>query len=151
MISGGGTGTLDLAVSNGVLDEVQAGSYVLYDSTYVELDLAFRPAVFCLATVISRRDENTAVVNAGLKQLSTDSGYPLPADPRLSVVGMSDEHSRLRVTGGALAMGDRIMLIPSHLDPTMNLHESLFACAEDSANEWPIDGRMTHPDRKETQ
>lgn len=151
LVSGGGTGTLDLAVNNGVLDEVQAGSYVLCDAAYLKLDLALRPAVFCLATVISRRDENTAVINAGLKQLSTDSGYPVLADPRLSVLGMSDEHTRLRVTGAALSIGDRVMLIPSHLDPTMNLHESMFVCTEDSVSEWPIDGRMTHLDRKETQ
>jgi D-serine deaminase-like pyridoxal phosphate-dependent protein len=142
VITGGGTGTMDLAVENGVLDEVQAGSYVLYDASYATLDLPFRPAVFCVATVVSKRDAEFAVVDAGLKQLSTDSGFPIPTDSRVTVLGMSDEHTRVRLSAGAdYAIGDRITLIPSHVDPTVNLHPSLFASERDNLWEWPVDGR----------
>ena len=146
VVTGGGTGTIDMAAENGVLDEVQAGSYVLYDSTYATLDLPFKQAVFCEATIVSKRSGAIAVVNAGLKQLATDSGFPVPTDPRLSVLGMSDEHARIRISDGAqYEIGDRVTLIPSHVDPTMNLHGSLFACDGDKLWEWPIDGRPGYP------
>jgi D-serine deaminase-like pyridoxal phosphate-dependent protein len=142
LVSGGGTGTIDLAAENGVLDEVQAGSYVLYDATYAALDLPFEPAVFCVATVLSRRRNEWVVVNAGLKELATDSGFPIPTDATLSVLGMSDEHTRLRLPENSeYEIGDRMTFIPSHLDPTVNLHPSLFVCDGDEVDEWPIDGR----------
>ena len=55
---------------------------------------------------------------------------------------MSDEHTRVRLSAGAnYTIGDRIALIPSHVDPTVNLHPSLFACERDNLWEWPVDGR----------
>ena len=66
IISGGGTGTYDLAARAGALTEVQAGSYVLMDGRYGTLDLPFEPALYCVTTVISRRHAR-AVLNAGLK------------------------------------------------------------------------------------
>lgn len=141
-VSGGGTGTIDLAVHNGALNEVQAGSYVLLDATYARLDLGFRQAVFCVATIISRRDSFSAVIDAGLKQLSEDAGFPVPTDPRLSVMGMSDEHCRLSVNPQArYEIGDRVTLIPSHIDPTMNLHDAAFVNVDGTLTMWPIDRR----------
>src|SRR6516165_4884679 len=55
IISGGGTGTYDLAAAAGALTEVQAGSYVLMDGRYGTLDLPFEQALYCVTTVISRR------------------------------------------------------------------------------------------------
>ena len=127
LVSGGGTGTIDLAPENGILNEVQAGSYVLYDAAYAALDLPFRPAVFCVTTILSKRSSEFVVVNAGLKQLATDSGFPRPVDTTVSVLGMSDEHSRLHVPANSeYEIGDRVSFIPGHLDPTMNLHGSVF-------------------------
>jgi D-serine deaminase-like pyridoxal phosphate-dependent protein len=142
IVTGGGTGTLHLAVDNHVLDEVQAGSYVLMDATYARLNLPFRQALFCLATVISTRDDHSAVVDAGLKQLSAEAGFAVSTDPRLETLGMSDEHTRFAVSDGAeYVVGDRVQLIPSHVDPTMNLHSTVFAASRDGVQEWPIDRR----------
>lgn len=142
LVAGGGTGTLDLAAGNGVLNEVQAGSYVLMDSSYAQLGLPFRNALFCVATVISSRDQHDLVVDAGLKQVSPDSGYPTPTDGNLTVLGMSDEHTRLRASQNhGYEIGDRVALIPGHVDPTMNLHSAALVLSPGGVDEWPISRR----------
>ena len=141
LISGGGTGTYDLATEVGVLDEVQAGSYALMDARYRTLDLIFEPALFCVATVISRHGAR-AVVDAGLKSLSAEYGLPQPTMSGIEALALSDEHLQLAVTDGVnLEVGDRLALIPAHVDPTVNLHDTLFLVAGDEVEAWPIDGR----------
>lgn len=144
VISGGGTGTLDLVADGGALTEIQAGSYVLMDSRYSELELPFEPALFCAATLISHNSHNAGVLNAGLKALSTDQGMPTSATPGVRVLGLSDEHARVALSPAQpLELGDTILLVPSHLDPTINLHDTLFVCSAPTSEltAWPIDGR----------
>jgi D-serine deaminase-like pyridoxal phosphate-dependent protein len=144
LISGGGTGTYDLATEAGVLDEIQAGSYALMDGRYGSIDLVFEPALYCLTSVISRQDDR-AVVDAGLKSLSAEYGLPQPTRPDVACLDLSDEHLQLRVAREAnLAVGDRITLVPAHVDPTVNLHDTLFAIDRDEIEAWPIDGRRTY-------
>jgi D-serine deaminase-like pyridoxal phosphate-dependent protein len=146
VISGGGTGTLDLAVEAGVLTEIQAGSYVLMDSYYARLDLPFEQALFILSTVISRPRRETAVIDAGLKAMTTEHGLAKVIGDRLELTRLSDEHGWLKVSGDpSLRIGDRLMLVPSHVDPCLNLHDVLFAWEGDASmlEGWPIDGRRT--------
>lgn len=63
IISGGGTGTFDLVTEVGVLDEVQAGSYVLMDARYGELDLPFENAMLLVSTLISHPRADVATVS----------------------------------------------------------------------------------------
>jgi len=113
------------------------------DATYAALDLPFRPALYCAASVISRRDARAGVVNAGLKELSVEYGMPSPVLPGLSVVHVSDEHARLVVGSDvALAIGDVVLLVPAHIDPTINLHPALFVHNPGHELErWPVDAR----------
>jgi D-serine deaminase-like pyridoxal phosphate-dependent protein len=139
VVSGGGTGTYDLSPDARVWTEIQAGSYVLMDATYDKLDLPFRPAVYCVGLLISRHGSR-GVVNIGLKTLSVEYGMPRAVDPSISVLGLSDEHARVAFDNGSLhEVGERILLIPSHIDPTLNLHDSLFVWNENAElEEWPI-------------
>jgi D-serine deaminase-like pyridoxal phosphate-dependent protein len=142
IVSGGGTGTFDLSTDAGALDEIQAGSYVLMDASYDKLDLPFELALACRATVVSRNGTR-AVVDAGLKALSAEYGVPRALDPSIEVLGLADEHATLRVAPESpLAVGEAILLIPAHVDPTVNLHASLHAVGEDGAVErWAVDAR----------
>jgi D-serine deaminase-like pyridoxal phosphate-dependent protein len=142
IVSGGGTGTFDLSTDAGALDEIQAGSYVLMDASYDKLDLPFELALACRATVISRNGTR-AVVDAGLKALSAEYGVPRALDPSIEVLGLADEHATLRVAPESpLAVGDAILLIPAHVDPTVNLHAALHAVGEDGGVErWAVDAR----------
>jgi D-serine deaminase-like pyridoxal phosphate-dependent protein len=136
LVSAGGTGTYDI---NTWATEIQAGSYVLMDTAYAKLGLPFRNALTVLATVISVSPDGWAVADCGLKALGMDHGNPtLPGG---KVWFCSDEH----VTFSADPMprvGDRIHLVPAHVDPTVALHEVMHV-VEDGVvvDEWPVDLR----------
>jgi D-serine deaminase-like pyridoxal phosphate-dependent protein len=85
----------------------------------------FRPALFVLATVMSATRPGQVVVDAGHKAAAIDSGLPtVHQRPGMTYVGASDEHGQIALEGGAeAALGDRLMLVPGHCDPTVNLHD----------------------------
>jgi len=85
-----------------------------------------------------------AIVDAGLKASSVDSGMPRVADDRVvEYVKASDEHGVLRLNGAAgYGVGDKLRLIPGHCDPTVNLYDH-YVCVRDGRVEalWPITAR----------
>jgi len=135
VISAGGTGTYDI---NTWATEIQAGSYVLMDTAYATLGLPFVHALSVLATVISV-SKNWAVADCGLKALGMDHGNP-------SVEGSevwfcSDEHLTF-VPGSPLRVGDRINVLPAHIDPTVAYHEHLHVVdGDDVVERWAVDLR----------
>jgi D-serine deaminase-like pyridoxal phosphate-dependent protein len=67
-----------------------------------------------------------AVVDAGLKAFSFDSGLPLVhGTTGLEYAKASDEHGVLTVAPDRAPTlpGDRVWLIPGHCDPTVNLYD----------------------------
>ena len=139
VISGGSTGTFDLACDQAVWTEIEAGSYVLMDASYAQLGLPFQVALYCVGTLISRNG-NRGVVNVGLKHLSVEYGLPTALDPSIEVLGLSDEHARVAIGGGnPLRVGDAVLVIPSHVDPSINLHESLVVwLGGEELERWPV-------------
>ena len=134
-ISAGGTGTWDL---NAVATEIQAGSYALMDTAYRKLGLPFQQAVFLLATVISV-SPRFAVADCGLKAHGMDHGPPEVEGGR--VWFCSDEHVTF-APERPLRVGDRIRLVPAHVDPTLACHEVLHLVRGDEVLETlPIDLR----------
>ena len=126
--SGGGTGSWDL---NTAANEIQAGSYALMDTAYSRLGLPFVPALTITATVISVNRQGWAVADCGLKALGMDHGNPAMVDGH-SVWFCSDEHIVFSAAEGRSlpAVGDRVGVLPAHVDPTMAYHEAA----------WLIDG-----------
>ncbi len=146
IVSGGGTGTYDLASEAGVLDEVQAGSYVLMDGRYATLGLPFENALFLAATVISRPERGRAVLDAGLKAQTAEYGLPRCTRPGMEVLGLSDEHALVALAEGAeLRVGETVPIVPAHIDPTINLHDVLFAWngVDEAFEQWPVDARRS--------
>jgi D-serine deaminase-like pyridoxal phosphate-dependent protein len=137
VVSAGGTGTFDLHDGNGVT-EVQAGSYVLMDTHYATLDLPFEQALYVVGTVISLGD-GFAVADVGLKALGMDHGNPSIEGGK--VWFCSDEHVTF-TPHDPLAVGDRVRVIPAHVDPTMAMHAALWVTRDDEViDRWPIDLR----------
>lgn len=135
VVSAGGTGTYDL---NTWATEIQAGSYALMDTAYAKLGLPFDHALSVLATVISISPE-WAVADCGLKALGMDHGNPSVEDAR--VLFCSDEHLTF-VPQRSLRVGDRIRVLPAHVDPTVAYHEHLHVVDGDNVLErWEIDLR----------
>jgi D-serine deaminase-like pyridoxal phosphate-dependent protein len=153
-VTGAGTGTFLHEATSGVYSEIQPGSYVLMDVDYAKNEQdprwpRFDQSLFILATVMSRRHDargDRATLDAGLKAFSTDSGPAQPAFAGWSVRGVSDEHTVLDRSGDgpALALGDKVRLVPGHIDPTVNLHEWIVAVRGGRVEAvWPVDARGT--------
>jgi D-serine deaminase-like pyridoxal phosphate-dependent protein len=133
LISGGGTGTYAI---NTWANEIQAGSYALMDTAYGKLGLPFEQALFVLATVISSSAE-WSVADAGLKAFGMDHGKP--ALDGSQIWFCSDEHTTF---APPRPVGERVRLVPAHIDPTMAYHERAFVFSGDKiVDVWPVDLR----------
>jgi D-serine deaminase-like pyridoxal phosphate-dependent protein len=138
VVSAGGTGTYDLHESTGVT-EIQAGSYALMDTYYATVGLPFQQALFVVGTVISVRATH-AVADVGLKSLGMDHGNP--TIDGATVWFCSDEHVTFASEAGSPAVGDRVRVVPAHVDPTMAMHEAAWLVRGESVvDRWPIDLR----------
>ena len=140
VVSAGGTGTYDI---NTWATEIQAGSYALMDTAYGHLDLPFQQALFVVATVISVSPQGWAVADCGLKAFGMDHGNPVIIDPAGAAVWfLSDEHITFSCDP-LPAVGDRIKVVPAHVDPTVAYHERMHVLDAAGAviDEWPVDMR----------
>lgn len=145
VISGGGTGTYAM---NTACTEIQAGSYALMDTAYTAAGLDFRQALTVLSTVISTTAPSGdapgwSVADAGLKAFGMDHGNP--AVPGGAVWFCSDEHL-VFAPGEPPDVGDRIRVLPAHVDPTVALHERMHlvrGAGQDAEvlDTWPVDLR----------
>jgi 3-hydroxy-D-aspartate aldolase len=150
IVTGAGSGTFMFEVELGVWDEIQPGSYIFMDRDYARNEWAapmprFEHSLFVLATVMSRPGPALAVVDAGLKASSMDSGMPgVWERPGLTYTHASDEHGWVEVGQGAVApgLGDKLLLVPGHCDPTVNLYD-WYVCVRAGVVEalWPITAR----------
>ncbi len=136
VVSAGGTGTFDI---NTWATEIQAGSYALMDTAYAKLGLPFVQALTVLATVISV-SEGWVVADCGLKALGMDHGDPSVDDAE--VWFCSDEHLTFVPHTARLRVGDRIRVLPAHVDPTVAYHEHLHVVdGDDVVDRWDVDLR----------
>ena len=139
IVSGGGTGTWDV---NRWVTELQAGSYCLMDTEYTPHAAGFENALVLWTTVISRSPKGWAVLDGGLKSLGMDHG-----DPTVLDVGdcwfVSDEHITFGVAEGAsVRIGDKVRVLPAHVDPTVAMHERLHVVdGDDVVDVWEVDLR----------
>jgi D-serine deaminase-like pyridoxal phosphate-dependent protein len=152
IVTGAGSGTFMFEVGEGAWDEIQPGSYVFMDADYARNEWAaplprFEHSLFVLATVMSRPSSKLAVVDAGLKASSVDSGMPAVWErPGIAYTHASDEHGWIEPAGEAHGvlppLGEKILLVPGHCDPTVNLYD-WYVCVRAGVVEalWPITAR----------
>lgn len=135
VVSAGATVSYDL---NTWATEIQAGSYALMDTAFAPMAPAFEQALSVLATVISV-SAKYAVADCGLKALGMDHG--LPTIDGAKVWLCSDEHVTFAPEDGA-SVGDRVMVRPAHVDPTVAYHERMHVIDGDQVvDTWDVDLR----------
>lgn len=141
VVSAGGTGTYHL---HDRVTDVQAGSYALMDTYYAKMELPFVLACWVLGTVVSAT-ASRAVADVGLKAMGMDHG-----NPSLSTLNgrsaevwfLSDEHVTFALHAGVATVGERVLLAPAHIDPTMAMHDVAWLVrGHDVIDRWPIDLR----------
>ena len=142
IVSTAGTGTCAFAAELPEVTEVQAGSYPFMDCDYAKVEgLPYETSLTVLASAVSRQRGDTTVIDAGWKAISTDAGMPeVKGRPELQYATKGDEHGGIR--GARLVPGERIELIPSHCDTTVNLYDE-YVCVRKGVVEavWPIAAR----------
>ena len=135
-VTGAGTGTYLFEAASNIYHELQTGSYIFMDADYAKNDWTesgiprFEHSLFVWTTVMSCAPDR-AIVDAGLKASSVDSGMPRVFDtPGVEYIKASDEHGVLQLSAGvSLPLGHKLKIVPGHCDPTVNLYITLCACA----------------------
>lgn len=149
VVTGGGTGTAVFDAASGVFTELQPGSYAFMDGDYGAMEwgevMALRHALFLLGTVISVPTSERSVLDVGLKSTTAESGLPQVAGRKgLRCTALNDEHCILMADEPRArpALGERLMLIPGHCDPTFNLHNEVVAVRHGVVQAiWPVSAR----------
>ena len=152
LVTGGSTGTYRFDSENPGITELQPGSFVFMDMEYGQIGgpdggeyRDFKNAMTVVTTVVSR-SPGMAIVDGGYKAFSTDRPFaPQPVGIEGVTYGWAgDEHGRLDVTHASrdVKVGDRLEFIPPHIDPTVNLYDSIYALRGDRIEAvWPISAR----------
>ncbi|WP_062270363.1 DSD1 family PLP-dependent enzyme [Endozoicomonas arenosclerae] len=152
VVSGGGTGTFRAYAGLGYT-EIQSGSYLFMDASYVAIGNAegdsvndeFQSALKVISTVISHPKSDRAVLDAGMKALSIDSGMPvIDCHPDVIYQSGGDEHGILHLPKGnePFYIGQKLTLTPSHCDTTLNNFSRLYGVREGVVvDSWEIMGR----------
>ncbi len=152
LVSGGGTGSYYFESNSGVYNELQCGSYAFMDADYGRiLDASgqridqgeWENAFFILTQVMSHAKPGLAVVDAGLKAQSVDSGLPVIfGRGDVEYTKCSDEHGVVADPDGVLKVGDKLRLVPGHCDPTANVHDWYVGVRGDKVEVlWPVSAR----------
>ncbi|WP_244214590.1 DSD1 family PLP-dependent enzyme [Cupriavidus plantarum] len=161
VVTGGGSGSVEFDLQSGVYTEIQPGSYVFMDADYASNaytgTMRFSHGLFIASTVMSVAAGDRVIVDAGLKSMAVDSGLPWVWDAEvgapsraLDYVAANDEHGIVKPSGPAAVpassplptLGSRVMLVPGHCDPTLNLYDEV-VCVRAGVVEavWPISAR----------
>jgi D-serine deaminase-like pyridoxal phosphate-dependent protein len=132
VVSTGGTPDLWRAHLSTVATEYRPGTYVYLDRYQVAkgVGTAGDCALTVLTTVVSRPVPGRAIVDAGSKALTSDllgmTGHGIVVEaPSVVVSGLSEEHGNLDCSAdpGALAVGDRVRILPNHACVVSNLFD----------------------------
>lgn len=149
IVSGGGTGTAQGDLAGSPFTEIQPGSYLFMDAQYGRVELGpagFSQSLFVLAHVVSANHDDLAVIDAGLKAFATEAGPALLAEgaPEGATYRfMGDEHGGVVYAEGTnrrLKIGDAVLCVPPHCDPTVNLYDRFHIIRGDALVDiWPIE------------
>ncbi len=130
IISTGGTGTYSISGDCPGITEVQVGSYLLMDTRYMNLGAPFRRALTVLATVVSKRDAGHAVLDCGVKAISSERGLPELKDVAdAKLVALHAEHSLIELDPrlpNTIEVGKKCEVWVQYSDATVNLHSRLY-------------------------
>lgn len=145
VVTTGGTGTAEFCATVPGVTELQPGSFIFMDTDYRNaVGTFYSNSLTLLSTVVSKQGDRQVTIDTGLKSLTTDSGLAECKDPRYKHQNLGDEHGSLSWEEGTpgLEVGDRVEMIPSHIDPTINLHDFYYAYRKGVIEEiWTVDSR----------
>ena len=128
IVSTGGTGTYSVSGIYPGITEIQAGSYLLMDTLYVNRGSIFTPSLTVLATVVSTPEPRLAVIDCGVKAVSAERGLStIKGLNGVELKALHAEHGLLEIENAAarLEVGQQIELWVHYSDATVNLHQRM--------------------------
>ncbi len=153
IVGGGGTGSYYFEGNSGVYNELQCGSYAFMDADYGRIldkdgnridQGEWENSLFLLTSVMSHAKADKAIVDAGLKAQSVDSGLPtvFGRDDKVEYLKCSDEHGVVGDPDSVLKVNDKLKLVPGHCDPTCNIHDWYVGVRGGKVETlWPVSAR----------
>ncbi|MCB8821404.1 alanine racemase [Microvirga rosea] len=143
-ISVGSTPTVLASPGFEGIHEIRPGNYVFLDLTAVRLGLASHEDISLgVVTTIISANADHYIIDAGSKALTSDLGahssggsgfglaMPFSSQGKadwLPVVRLSEEHGFIRRQGGDLPVGTRLLVLPNHACPVVNLFNRMALC-----------------------
>ncbi|HZE96703.1 MAG TPA: alanine racemase [Planctomycetota bacterium] len=112
--------------------EIRPGTYVFYDASSLEAKCCFESdcALRVITTVVSTAVPGQCLIDAGSKTFSSDvtrgpNTYGHFVGRPWTMRKMNEEHGYVEVRDKA-RVGEKVWVIPSHVCPTVNLHDEVF-------------------------
>jgi D-serine deaminase-like pyridoxal phosphate-dependent protein len=150
IVSGGSTPTAYQSHLMPRVTEIRAGAYVFNDMNTVRCSYCAieNCAARVVATVVSDAISGQVVIDAGSKSLTRDpssdpnAGFGYVVEfPEARISKLSEEHGQIDVSACSTRprIGERLTVIPNHVCPCVNLHDSVWWI---EANEAPREVRV---------
>lgn len=151
-VSMGSTPGAPLVAGEPGVTELRPGVYILQDRMQVGIGSAQEDqcALSVLATVVSRPDDATALLDAGTKSFSGDKAPAgsvhglVTDDPTIMFDWASEEHGHLDLTNAETRprVGQKLRVIPWHACACVNMHERIYAVRGETVEAmWTVAGR----------
>ncbi len=151
IVSVGSTAGAPLMAREEEIDEIRAGVYVFNDRGQVQRGGREEDcALTILATVVSRPDETTAIVDSGTKSLSGDRSVEaskfgqILGEPGVIFDWANEEHGHLNLSDTAFRpkILDRLRIVPFHACTATNMHDTIYGVrGERVETTWKIAAR----------
>jgi len=129
IVTAGRTGTYAIAGMIEGVTEVQAGNYLLMDTSYAPFAADFQPSLSLLTTVISSTPGERFILNTGIKEISAERGMPGIKNLRgAKLKALHAEHGIVEVESDILhvEVGEQVELSVFYSDGTVNLHRRMY-------------------------
>ena len=118
-VCGGSTGYAADKLKDTVYTQLQCGSYLFMDASFLPMDLPFYHALTVFATVLSVKKDRV-ILDCGVKSLAMDQEKPYFPDYPGAEAEFHEEHTILHIKDSTLRPGDRVYCIPGHCCTTTN-------------------------------
>ncbi|MFL2644501.1 MAG: alanine racemase [Dehalococcoidia bacterium] len=143
IISTGETWSYDVAADIDGVTEIQGGSYLLMETDYAYMT-EFEQVCKVIGTVTSKPDSSSAIINIGLKHISSLRGVPtIEQHEDIQVINMTTSNSTLSIPDGSkIKVGDQLAFIPSQQDAMVSRwNEFIGIRGEFVESIWDIEAR----------
>lgn len=147
---GSSPGAKYMAPESGIT-EMRPGNYVFNDTMQLQFGAVVQDcALSILATVISRPDAETAILDSGTKSLSGDRALEgskhgrLMGHPEVIFDWASEEHGHLDLRGSSYnpRIGEKARVIPYHACACTNMHDEMYAVRDEKVEAtWKVTAR----------